>query len=275
MSYTVTLVWSEFYKHLNTKEWYRDMQDKLAVSAFGNNLIRLPMLDNILETYKPSDFKDLSPVDLLRIDTNYITRNDIKINNALVEDNLIFNTFAEKVLNYYGVTGEDIIKMYWYFISLYDSSAENLSMGSGDFVAYKNLLDKERKVMGLAVDVKRDRPHMNKEMFDMTITSIFFGGIANRTKEEWTWKNDWWAFIDVEKALTKYPFLDGQANKNFVESTKLKGYNKNQGLALNMIIDINKSGIGIQKIKNYVGGKGDSSIMFMNWMETLNSQTFK
>ncbi len=268
MSYTVALVWSEFYKHLNTKEWYRDMQDKLAVSAFGNNLNRLPILDNILETYKPSDLKDLSPVDLLRIDTNYITRNDIKINNALVEDNLIFNTFAEKVLDYYGVTGEDIIKMYWYFISLYESSAENLSMGSGDFVAYKNLLEEERKVMGLDVDVKRDRPHMNKEMFDMTISSIFFGGIANRIKEEWTWKNDWWAFIDVEKALRnslKYPLM-GYSGKTSSEKI---------GLALNMIIDINKSGIGIQNIKNYVGGKGDSTIMFMNWMDTPNSQTFK
>jgi len=257
MSYTVAPVWGEFYKHLNTKEWYRDMQDKLAVSAFGNNLNRLPMLDNILETYKPSDFKDLSPIDLLNIDTNYITRNDIKINNALVEGKLIFNTFAKNVLDYYGVTGEDIIKMYWYFISLYESSAENLSMGSGDFVAYKNLLEVERKEMGLYVDVKRDRPHMNKEMFDMTITSIFFGGIANRTKEEWTWKNNWWAFIDVEKALKKYP-LRTFFNKPF-----------------DMIIDINKSGIGIQNIKNYVGEKGDSPIMFMNWMDTPNSQTFK
>ncbi len=266
MSYTVALVWSEFYKHLNTKEWYRWMQDKWAVSAFGNNLNRLPMLDNILETYKPSDFKDLSPIDLLKIDTNYITRNDIKIYNALVDEDTTI--FAKKVLNYYGVTGEDIIKMYWYFISLYDSSAENLSMRSEDLVAYKNLLEEERKVMGLDVDVKRDRPHMNKEMFDMTITSIFFGGIANRTKEEWTWKNDWWAFIDVERALRnslKYPLM-GYSGKT--SSDKI-------GLALNMIIDINKSGIGIQNIKNYVGGKGDSSIMFMNWMETLNSQTFK
>jgi len=266
MSYTVALVWSEFYKHLNTKEWYRWMQDKWAVSAFGNNLNRLPMLDNILETYKPSDFKDLSPIDLLKIDTNYITRNDIKIYNALVDEDTTI--FAKKVLNYYGVTGEDIIKMYWYFISLYDSSAENLSMRSEDLVAYKNLLEEERKVMGLDVDVKRDRPHMNKEMFDMTITSIFFGGIANRTKEEWTWKNDWWAFIDVERALRnslKYPLM-GYSGKT--SSDKI-------GLALNMIIDINKSGIGIKNIKNYVGGKGDSSIMFMNWMETLNSQTFK
>jgi len=266
MSYTVALVWSEFYKHLNTKEWYRWMQDKWAVSAFGNNLNRLPMLDNILETYKPSDFKDLSPIDLLKIDTNYITRNDIKIYNALVDEDTTI--FAKKVLNYYGVTGEDIIKMYWYFISLYDSSTENLSMRSEDLVAYKNLLEEERKVMGLEVDVKRDRPHMNKEMFDMTITSIFFGGIANRTKEEWTWKNDWWAFIDVERALRnslKYPLM-GYSGKT--SSDKI-------GLALNMIIDINKSGIGIQNIKNYVGGKGDSSIMFMNWMETLNSQTFK
>jgi len=262
MSYTVRLAWSEFYKHLNTKDWYRDMQDKLAVSSFENNLGRLPMLDNILETYKPSDFKDLSLIssidnayDLLKIDTNYITRNDIKINNALVVENIY--VFAKKVLDYYGVTGEDIIKMYWYFISLYDSSAKNLSMGSGDFVAYKNLLEKERKVMGLDVDVKRDRPHMNEDMFDMTLVSIFFGGIANRTKEEWTWKNDWWAFIDVEKALRKYPLM-----------------NKNNN-PLEMIIDINKSGIGIQNIKNYVSGNKDSPIVFMNWMDTPNSQTFK
>lgn len=259
MSYTTRLEWSEFYKHLNTKEWYRDYQDKLAVSSFENNLSRLPMLQNILETYKPSDFKDVSPIVLLRIDRNYITKNDIKINNALVDVDITI--FAMEILDYYGVTGEDIIKMYWYFVSLYDNSAENLSMGSEDFVAYKNLLEREKEKMNLNLDVKRDRPHMNKEMFDMTITSIFFGGIANRIKEEWTWKDDWWAFIDVEKALMEYPIA------------KISSYK--EGLALKMIIDINKSGMGIQNIKNYVGGKRDSSIMFMNWMETPNSQTFK
>ena len=213
------------------------------------------MLDNILETYKPSDFKDLSPITLLQIDRNFITGNDIKINNALVDEDITI--FAMEVLDYYGVTGEDIIKMYWYFISLYESMPENLRMDSGDFVAYKNLLENEKEKMQLYVDVKRDRPHMNKSMFDMTITSIFFGGITNRVKEEWTWKKDWWAFIDVEKALRKYPLM-----------------NKNNN-PLEMIIDINKSGIGIQNIKNYVGGKKDSTVVFMNWMDTPNSQTFK
>ena len=255
MSYTTSLVWSEFYKHLNTKEWYRDYQDKLAVSVFENNMRRMQMLDNILETYKPSDFKDLSPITLLQIDRNFITGNDIKINNALVDEDITI--FAMEVLDYYGVTGEDIIKMYWYFISLYESMPENLRMDSGDFVAYKNLLENEKEKMQLYVDVKRDRPHMNKSMFDMTITSIFFGGITNRVKEEWTWKKDWWAFIDVEKALRKYPLM-----------------NKNNN-PLEMIIDINKSGIGIQNIKNYVGGKKDSTVVFMNWMDTPNSQTFK
>lgn len=258
MSYTTRLEWSEFYKHLNTKEWYRDYQDKLAVSVFENNLRRLPMQDKILETYKPSDFRDLSPIDLLQIDENYITKNDIKIHNALVGVDI--NIFAKKVLDYYGVTGEDIIKMYWYFVSLYESMAENLNIESGDFVAYKNLLEMEKEKMNFNLDVKRDRPHMNKSMFDMTISSIFFGGIANRIKEEWTWKKDWWAFVNVEKALMEYSI-----GKLWSE----------EGLALKMIIDINKSGIGIQNIKNYVGGKRDSLIMFMNWMDTPNSQTFK
>ena len=109
MSYTTGLKWSEFYKHLNTKEWYRDYQDKLAVSAFENNLRRLPMLDNILETYKPSDFKDLSPIVLLRIDINYITTNDIKINNVLVGEDITI--FAMEILDYYGVTGILLVYM--------------------------------------------------------------------------------------------------------------------------------------------------------------------
>ena len=263
MSYTVRIAWSEFYKHLNTKEWYRDYQDKLAVSVFENNLRRLPMQDKILETYKPSDFKDLSPIDLVKIPRNFITRNDIKINNALVDEDITI--FAKKVLDYYGVTGEDIIKMYWYFVSLYESMAENLNMESGDFVAYKNLLEREREKMNMYMDVKRDRPHMNKDMFDMTLVSIFFGGITNRVKEEWTWKKDWWAFIDVEKVLRKYPLM-GYSGKT--SSDKMD-------LALKMIIDINKSGIGIQNIQNYVGGKRDSTVMFMNWMDTPNSQAFK
>ena len=263
MSYTTRLEWGEFYKHLNTKDWYRDMQDELAVSVFEINLGRLPYQENILETYKPSDFKDMSPIVLLQIDRYFITGNNIKINNALVDEDITI--FAMEVLDYYGVTGEDIIKMYWYFISLYDNSADNLMMGSGDFVAYKNLLEREKEKMNMYVDVKRDRPHMNKDMFDMTITSIFFGGITNRVKEEWTWKKYWWAFIDVEKALRKYPLM-GYSGKT--TSNKMD-------LALKMIIDINKSGIGIQNIQNYVGGKRDSTVMFMNWMDTPNSQTFK
>ena len=263
MSYTTRLEWSEFYKHLNTKEWYIDYQDRVAVSVFENNLRRLPMQDNILETYKPSDFKDLSPIDLLYINSNYISRNDIKINNALVDVDI--NIFAKKVLDYYGVTGEDIIKMFWYFVSLYESMTENLNIESGDFVAYKNLLEMEKEKINFNLDVRRDRPHMNRDMFDMIITSIFFGGIANRFKEEWTWKKDWWAFIDVEKALRKYPLM-GYSGKT--SSDKMD-------LALEMIIDINKSGTGIQNIQNYVGGKRDSTVMFMNWMDTPNSQTFK
>lgn len=262
MPYAPQTQWSEFYKHLNTKEWYRDYQDKLAVSSFDlHNSSRLPMLENILETYKPSDFKDIPAKDVLGENiytyNNWIRQNNIKISNGLVDQKTTLYLISD-VFDYYGVTGENIIKMHWYFISLYDSSAENLSMGSGDFVAYKNLLESEREKMNLNLDVKRDRPHMNEEMFQMIIISTFFGGIKKQYISEWTWKEDWWEYYPS-------PFYEG-----VLEEFPLVAPN-----ALNMIKKINKELIGLENITNYVGNKLDSPIIFMNWMDTSILQTFK
>lgn len=272
-------IWGGFYKHLCTKEWYIKFQDIYALELFKTD-IGFP--SKILEILPLGTITSIGKLQDANIPLgDYIgERGDEGLNVYYMQkhlerfmiENTVSNTplpsldltnvseIYSSISKEFGFEGIDLIKLYWYFKSLYDRY-DNLYMEKETYDEYQRLLKKEaEKYADMNIEniknIQRflrafySTPHLNTEMFYQALCSILLGCLVLNPQEEWTWHSYFWKRVYLQSI-----------NETIIYSVDKKRI-------INMIAEsIKRNEIQLLNISNYGGGKRGYGELFMNWQK--------